>query len=262
MLAAGRKRKQQPISKLSESLSTTIVPAGLPCDYVTKLLVYGSLKYSKRSFYIFICYLEEICCLVLIDENLIIYGNRLLQQCKTDILDNKSLQLKFKTIVLEDIVDFDMDDFTLVYSYYVNMFMKMRGKDYCKRYMGDIGMSLSHSLRPSLDIITNNLKKSETKESRNNETLMLDTTTTTSDTTSTDGTTTVNNTNIVDNTTTNYNKKLHSYQQQSNFISLHYAMNGAFGNEQSQYEYDSSDNDENDDKEEMMDYYDENQHLE
>mmetsp|Transcript_802 Transcript_802/g.844 ORF Transcript_802/g.844 Transcript_802/m.844 type:complete len:136 (+) Transcript_802:1-408(+) len=135
--------------------------------------------------------------------------------------------------------------------------MKMRGKDYCKRYMGDIGMSLSHSLRPSLDIITDNLKKTTTKESRNNETSMVDTTTT-SDTTSTDGTTTVNNTTIVDNTTTNYNEKLHSYQQQSNFISLHYAMHGAFGNEQSQYEYDSSDNDENDDEEEMMDYYDQN----
>ena len=40
----------------------------------------------------------------MIDENLIVYGNRLLQQCKTEILDNKSLQLQFKTIVLEDIV--------------------------------------------------------------------------------------------------------------------------------------------------------------
>ena len=124
------------------------------------------MEYSRRSFYIFICYLEEICCLVLIDENLIVYGNRLLQQCKIDILDNISLQLKFKTIVLEDIVDFDMDDFTLVYSYYVNMFMKMQGKDYCKRYMGDIGMSLTHILRTSLDVITNNLKKkSTTKQS-------------------------------------------------------------------------------------------------
>ena len=143
LLAAGCKKKQQQILKLSESLSTTIVPAGLPCDYVTESLVYGNLKYPKRSFYIFICYLEEICCLVLIDGNLIVYGNRLLQQCKTDILDNKSLQLKFKTIVLDDIVDFDMDDFTLVYSYYVNMFIKMQGKDYCKHYMGDIRMSLS-----------------------------------------------------------------------------------------------------------------------
>ena len=41
------------------------------------------------------------------------------------------------------------------------MFMKMRGTDYCKRYMGDIGMSLSHSLRPLLDVITDNLKKSQ-----------------------------------------------------------------------------------------------------
>ena len=51
----------------------------------------------------------------------IVYCNNV----KTDILDNKSLQLKFKTIVLEDIVDFDMNDFTLVYSYYVNMVIKM-----------------------------------------------------------------------------------------------------------------------------------------
>ena len=60
-----------------------------------------------------------------------------------------------------------------------------------------------------------------------------------------------------DNTTTNYNTTLQGYQQQSNFISLHYAMRGAFGNENSQYEYDSSDNEEHDDEEEMVDYDDE-----
>ena len=48
LLAARCKRKQQPILKFSESLSTTIVPAGLPCGYVTESLVYGSLKYTQR----------------------------------------------------------------------------------------------------------------------------------------------------------------------------------------------------------------------
>ena len=97
--------------------------------------------------------------------------------------------------------------------------------------MRDIGMRLSYSLRPLLDVITDNLKNSTTDKSRNNETSRLGATIKTSDTTATDGTTTMNNTNMDDNTTTNYSTTLQSYQQQSNFISLHYAMHGAFGNE-------------------------------
>ena len=69
-----------------------------------------------------------------------------------------------------------------------------------------------------------------------------------SDTTTTDGTTTMNNTNLDDNMITNYNTTLQSYQQQSNFISLHYVMRGAFGNENCQHDYDSSDNHKYDDE--------------
>ena len=172
-LNAGSKQKNQSIPYASSHLSSTLPVPDMPTNLVTKTQSYGGLRYAKEPFYTFYCFLEKICSEVLTNQNIIIYGNQLLQQCRVEILASNKLQTLFDQLISDDYQNFEMEDPSSVFTYFVNIFTTMRGKDYCKRYMGDKGRSLTHGLHPSLDVITKeNQKKLKQKTKKKSESEM------------------------------------------------------------------------------------------
>ena len=76
---------------------------------------------------------------------------------ETKVLMHNSNQLKFIfTSIVLDAFDYLLDesDYMLVYSYFIALFIWMRGKDYCRQYMTSQGISLAQSLWPTLAIVT------------------------------------------------------------------------------------------------------------
>ena len=119
---------------------------------------YGKLNYSRECFYKFISYLEKITQEVLRPHNLVIFGNKIMQECRHQMLQSHALRGLFKNTVVANVdylIDLD-SDFLLIYTYFINIFIRMRGKDYCKRYIGDVGLSLTKNLRTTLAVKSDN----------------------------------------------------------------------------------------------------------
>lgn len=82
-LTAGKKRKQSSIVAISTLLSGRqyTVSSVLPKRMVDDSQRFGNLTYSKRSFFIFLGYLERISKNLLRNHNIVLFGNKLIQEC-------------------------------------------------------------------------------------------------------------------------------------------------------------------------------------
>ena len=147
----------------------TDLSGSLPTKLVDDSQIFGKLVYVNRPFYEFYAYMEKLCSLFLCTHNLVLNGNSIVQETKE--LMHNSIQLKYIfTSVVLDVIDYVLDesDSILVYSYFINLFIQMRGKNYCRQYMTSQGISLAQSLRPTLAKVTSQNRTVQKQYNNNN----------------------------------------------------------------------------------------------
>ena len=133
----------------------TDLSGSLPTNLVHDSQFFGKVMYINRPFCEFYIYMKKMCSLFPCTHNLVPYENNIVQETKQLMPTSNQLEYIFTSIVL-DTIDYVLDesDSMLVYSYFINLFIQMKRKDYYQRYMTSQGISPAQSLQPKLAIVT------------------------------------------------------------------------------------------------------------
>jgi hypothetical protein len=125
----------------------------LPTTMVRQVQAFGSLKFATKPAFLFVCYLEAICikCLTLVKQ--ILYGNAILEMLFQSLFANERLLGIFKLKII-GAISMDANMIRECYRIVLHLFLKMRGKDYVRRYMGEQGLGLTKALRTTMAAIS------------------------------------------------------------------------------------------------------------
>jgi hypothetical protein len=119
----------------------------LPIAKVRRVEAFGGMMYPTFEFYTFIACIEKICNQVLTNAGMITFGGEIVKKLKESLVLDNSLKTKLQELLDLDPNDDDVDG---VYTYIVQTYMRMRGKDFVRRVMATLrrnnGTQLRHEL--------------------------------------------------------------------------------------------------------------------
>ena len=142
---------------------TAAKESDLPTELVEEHQAFGNLSFPTRLFYEFISVMEAVSQQVLTPINQTIYGNRIIQELYDKLSEHEILKSQVISFISFGVgVAIEVrDQSSAILEYIVRTFLRMRGKDYCQRFMGDQGQSLTKGLRPTMAALSNNLFRGE-----------------------------------------------------------------------------------------------------
>jgi hypothetical protein len=151
-LQSAVKQDNNVLIQVAMNNSSSVGDASLPIGLIDRTKAFGALVYPKRDIYIFGAYLEKICETILTPENQVVHGNRISQDLLSHLVENKILQDLFKENIAPQVDDDELQQ--SAFSFFVKIYIRMRSKDYVKRYLGEAGLSLTKGLRPTMAMIS------------------------------------------------------------------------------------------------------------
>ena len=138
------------------------------------------------------------------------------------MLNCKELQTIFKNIILEDIqVSYDVEEeFLEVYSFFLSTYARMRGKDYCRRYLSENELLLTKEVHTMLAVLSD--PKHGSISTNNNADQDSD------------------EASLEETEVTEPPDDMYEYQRNSNLVNMHYASKSSINEELYQLDNDSS----------------------